>query len=211
MNLPVEGAFHNLVLRLDQEAVPVSRAANRARALGRGADDVLEGHLRRRRGRRRAEPGRGRVAPAREPRSEARPRRSSTGRSISSITARTRRSAAARCASTARGSGREEGYTREWPEVVPHERRTCTRASTRCGGARDSRARRAPDAHVERRPRRRSAVRDVLERRRANSLARARASTTAPIADVAPARGDEAAHANAVRAMFDRIAPTYDR
>ncbi len=56
MNLPVEGAFHNLVLVSIKKQYPMHASARRARPLGLGADVVLEGHLRRRRRRRRAEP-----------------------------------------------------------------------------------------------------------------------------------------------------------
>jgi UbiD family decarboxylase len=46
MNLPVEGAFHNLVIVSIKKQYPFTRAT-RARALGGGADVVLEGDLRR--------------------------------------------------------------------------------------------------------------------------------------------------------------------
>ena len=96
MNLPVEGAFHNLVLVSIKKQYPfhASRIAHGLWGAGQMMfskvicvvdDDVDVQNV--------AE-----VAwrAAREPRSEARRRRSSRGRSTSSITARTRRSSAAR-------------------------------------------------------------------------------------------------------------------
>ena len=72
MNLPIEGVFHNLVHRLDQEGVPAPRAQDLSFAVGHGADDVREVHRGRRRRRQRAERARGRLAGAEQHRRQAR-------------------------------------------------------------------------------------------------------------------------------------------
>ena len=61
MHFPAEGIFHNLVHRLDRQALPGPRAQDHERVLGARAVDVLEDDHRRRQGRERAGPERGRV------------------------------------------------------------------------------------------------------------------------------------------------------
>ena len=139
MNLPVEGAFHNLVLVSIKKQYPYPRRAPGPRPLGRRADVVLEGHLRRRRGRRRAGPRAGRVAAARQPRSEARLR----------VRRRADRPARPRREPGALG---QQGVHRRDAEVagrgvrarvaraVPHERRGRGARRRDVGRARDRRA-----------------------------------------------------------------------
>ena len=215
MNLPGRGRVPQPRPRLDQEAVPVPRRAAGPRPLGRGADVVLEGHLRARRRRRRAEP---------RPRSRG-------GCSRTSIPKRDFAFVDGPIDQLDHGANqalwgskvcidgtrkwREEGYTREWPE--PCRMSAGGRGARRrdVGRARAStRRRRANGAHdgtgrAERR--RRAPRRGARARRRARARsggrdhdARARSPTSSA------RRGEEARTRRAARGMFERIAPTYD-
>src|SRR5882672_6072005 len=93
--------------------------------------------------------------------------------------------------------------------TLPDERGRARACRSRMGGSRNRRPARAPCSN-ERHPRRLG--------RRAGARGCARAAregtrvTRAPdlIADLRARRGEEAAHADAARGMFERIAPTYD-
>ena len=202
MNLPVEGAFHNLVLVSIKKQYPFHAARARARALGLGADDLLEGHLRRRRRRRRA----------------GRRRRSRGACSRTSIRSATSPSSTGPIDQLDHGANQAlwgskvciDG-TRKWTRgglharvagAVPHERRRRRRASTRCGrssGSTPSRARRrhangARDGGAIERGARRGA-RACCARRASLGRAAERPSPTS-----ARAAAHEGAHGDAARA-----------
>ena len=72
MHFPAEGIFHNLVDRVDRQALSRPRAQDHERVLGTRSADVLEDDRRRRQGRQRARPERGRVDRRHAHRSDAR-------------------------------------------------------------------------------------------------------------------------------------------
>src|ERR1019366_4829228 len=195
---------------LDQEAISVSRVPDRARPPGLRTDDVLEGHLRVRRRRRRARPRSSCMAAPRQPRSEAR----HGVRRWSHRSARSRRQPAAlgqqsvhRRDSQVARRGVHPGVAR----ALPHERR---RRGTRRRDVAGARHRWSfPGASRQRRaigPRNRRRGRDGSRSGRGARPSREDTTMTTPIADLRARCGEEASHEDAARGMFERIAPTYD-
>ena len=139
MNLPVEGAFHNLVLVSIKKQYPFHAAPPRARPLGLGADVVLEGHLRRSTRTstcRTSGRSRGGCSPTS---TRSATSRSSTARSTSSTTAPTRRSGASKVCIDGTRKWTRGGVHARVARAVPHERGGRRARRRDVGGARDRR------------------------------------------------------------------------
>ena len=163
MNLPVEGAFHNLVLVSIKKQYPFHAARIAHGLWGAGQMMFSKVIVRGRRRRRRAEHGRSRVA---------RCSPTSTRSAISSFVegpidqldhgANQALYGGKVCIDATR-KWAEEGYPREWPEVcrmTPETTRApmrCSASSASCGGRSRARQRRHGDAAA-------SGRRDVLEK-----------------------------------------------
>ena len=114
---------------------------------------------------------------------------------------------------------KEEGYAREWPAVARMSPEVIARVDAMWGelgidGATGRRTGTGTGAGRERareRERARRAARGRCADRAGGARDRAGALVSAPVAAVRERAADGAAHASAVREMFDRIAPTYDR